>query len=137
MARARRGLIAVDTNILLRLVLDDDEGQVAATRALMVRKSLFVSLDVLLETGWVLHSRYHLPRVEVADALALLASLDRVIVARFPLASWAIERYRAGADLADMIHLVSATKIGAFATFDRGIAAGAGADPPVAIETLA
>ncbi len=129
-------MIAVDTNVVLRLLLDDDAGQVAAVRALMLREPLYVSLGVLLEAGWVLQSRYGLPRVEVADALKLVASLDRLIVARLPLALWAIERFRAGADLADMVHLASAAKIGRLATFDRRVAKDAGADSPVAIETL-
>lgn len=133
---ARQKLIAVDTNIILRLVLDDDDRQVAAVRALMLREPLYVSLGVLLEAGWVLQSRYRLARAEVADALTLVASLDGLIVARLPLALWAVERYRAGADLADMIHLVSAAKIGRLATFDRGVAKAAGGDPPVTIETL-
>ncbi len=130
-------MIAVDTNIVLRLVLDDDEAQVSAARSLMLRDPLFVSLGVLLETGWVLQSRYRLPRADVADALELLLSLDRIAVARIALASWAIERYRAGADLADMIHLASAAKIGTFATFDRSIATDVGINAPIVIETLA
>lgn len=130
-------MIAVDTNVVLRLVLDDHPVQVEAARALMLREPLYVSLGVLLETGWVLQSRYGLPRAEVADALTLLARLDRLIVARLPLALWAIERFRAGADLADMVHLVSAAKIGRLATFDRRVAKGAGPDSPVTIETLA
>lgn len=129
-------MIAVDTNILLRLVLDDDDAQLGAVRALMARDTLFVSLGVLLETGWVLLSRYRLSRGDVADTLVLIASLEGVVVARPALALWAIERYREGADLADMLHLVSAAKIGAFATFDRRIARHAAAGAPVAIETL-
>lgn len=130
-------MIAVDTNIVLRLVLDDDEAQVQAARALMARAPIFVSLGVLLETGWVLQSRYRMPRLEVADALALVVSLDRIVVARRTLALWAIDRYRDGADLADMVHLASAAKVGAFATFDRRIVKDAGPDAPVVIETLA
>lgn len=130
-------MIAVDTNVVLRLVLDDDPVQVAAARALMLREPLYVSLGVLLETGWVLQSRYGLPRAEVADALTLVSSLDRLIVARLQLALWAIERFRAGADLADMVHLVSAAKIGRLATFDRRVAKDVGPDSPVTIETLA
>lgn len=130
-------MIAVDTNVVLRLVLNDDADQVAAVQTLMAREPLFVSLGVLLEAGWVLQSRYGLSRNDVADALSLVASLDRLIVARLPLALWAIERYRAGADLADMVHLVSAAKIGGFATFDRRITREAGPNTPVTIETLA
>jgi len=103
----------------------------------MARESLFVSLGVLLEIGWVLQSRYRMVRAEVADALGLIAALEGIVVARRNLAVWAIERYRDGADLADMVHLVAAAKLGRFATFDGGVARYIDADAPVTVETLA
>lgn len=102
----------------------------------MARDRIFVSLGVLLEAGWVLQSRYRFSRDEVAEALTLVISLDRIVVARLTLVAWAIGRYRSGADLADMMHLASAAKLGTFATFDQRVARDAGTDTPVPIETL-
>ena len=130
-------MIAVDTNVLLRIVLDDDAIQVKAIRGLLTRDELFVSIGVLLETGWVLQSRYRMPRGDVAAALTLLTTLDRIVVSRVAQVKWAIERYSQGADLADMMHIVSAAKVGGFATFDRRLARATGEGAPVAIETLA
>jgi len=49
---------------------------------------------------------------------------------------WALGRYAAGADLADMIHIAASAEL-AWPTFDRRAAAGAGADAPISIETRA
>lgn len=129
-------MIAIDTNVVLRVILDDDEAQIAVIRRLMLRETLFVSLGVLLETGWVLESRYELSRTDVADALELVIELESIVVPRQDSARWAIARYRAGADLADVMHLASALKIARFATFDRRLRRDAGSDSPVAIENL-
>ena len=129
-------MIAVDTNVLLRLILNDDPRQIEAIASLMQRAQLFVSLTVLLETGWVLESRYRLPRKDVAESLDNVLVLDGVTIARSVLATWAIERYRSGADWADMIHLVAAAKTDGFATLDRRLARKAGPKSPIPIETL-
>ena len=130
-------MIAADTNIVLRLILGDDEAQVSAVRDLMARDSLFVPLTVLLETGWVLESRCRMDRESVADALVGLTLLEGIHVPRSEAVLRLLERYRAGADLADMIHLASAAKLEGFATFDRRLARDAGAASPIKIETLA
>nr|WP_294817468.1 type II toxin-antitoxin system VapC family toxin [uncultured Sphingomonas sp.] len=130
-------MIAADTNIVLRLILGDDEAQVSAVRDLMARDSLFVSLTVLLETGWVLESRCRMDRESVAAALAGLTLLEGIHVPRSEAVLGLLERYRAGADLADMIHLASAAKLEGFATFDRRLARDAGTASPIKIETLA
>lgn len=130
-------MIAADTNIALRLILNDDEEQVAAISRAMASRSLFLPLTVLLETGGVLASRYAMNREQIAIVMSALLSLDSIEIARPELVRWAIERFRAGADWADMIHLVAAQKLGAFVTMDRRLLRKAGEDSPVAIEMLA
>lgn len=132
----KSSLIAIDTNIALRLILADDPKQLASIETKLAFHKLFVSLTVFLETGWVLESRYHFTRDEVADALNALLEFDSIEVARAHQAMWAVERYRLGADLADMLHIVSSSKRDGFLTFDRKIAAKVGPEVPVAIETL-
>lgn len=129
-------MIAADTNVALRLILEDDEEQVAAVRAIMADQRLFLPLTVILETGWVLASRYQMPRANLADALAALLVLDRVEVSRADQVGWAIERFRAGADWADMVHLIASQKLRGFVTLDRRLSRQAGDRAPVAIETL-
>lgn len=114
-------MIAVDTNVVLRLILGDDREQTAAVTRLMERTAIFVSATVLVETGWVLESRYRLSRDQVANAIEGLVALDGVEIARSRLVGWALERYRAGADWADLIHIITASKLDGFVTFDRDL----------------
>lgn len=130
-------MIAVDTNIVLRLILNDDEAQTRTALDLLERDKILVTLTVLLEAGWVLESRLHMPRADVATALTNLISLEGVEVSRADIVLPLLARYAAGADLGDMIHLASAAKSDAFATFDRRLARAAAADAPLPIETLA
>ena len=67
-------MIAVDTNILVRFLVRDDEKQAIAVykrlkRAEQSRESLLVPLLVVLETVWVLKSAYRKSRDEILDAL--------------------------------------------------------------------
>lgn len=126
---------AVDTNILARLILQDEPHQARLAEAI-VREPVWVSHTVWIELGWVLGKRLRLDHATVADAMATLLMLETVHVADREGLAWAIERYRAGADWADAVHLVAARGVAdRFVTFDRGIAR---IDtPPLPIETLA
>jgi len=129
-------VIAIDTNVALRLILGDDEKQGAAIARLMARSPLFVSLTVLVEVGWVLESRYRLPRDHVANAIACLLTLDGIEIARARLIDWAVDRYRAGADWADLIHVIAASKLDGFATLDRDLHRRTRAGAPVPVELI-
>lgn len=68
-------MIALDTNVLVRFLVQDDPAQSARAAKLIERavarnEALFVSDLVLCETVWVLLSAYRVPRAEVADLLA-------------------------------------------------------------------
>lgn len=70
-------MIAVDTNVLVRLLTRDDEKQASCARALLDSQaeadaSFFVSDVVLAELAWVLHSAYGYGRSEIAKALQAL-----------------------------------------------------------------
>ena len=126
---------AIDTNVVLRVITGDDLAQEATARDLL-RSGVFISLTVLMETEWVLRSFYRWRRYEIADALIALGRIEGVSLERTSAASWVVERYRAGADFADMIHLLVVEELESFATFDAGVARTAGADAPLPIETL-
>ena len=51
-------MIAFDTNLLVRALVDHHPEQVAAVRQLIASDSIFISRTVLLETEWVLRARY-------------------------------------------------------------------------------
>lgn len=128
---------AVDTNVLARLILGDDEEQARHARDVALAP-IWVSPTVWIELGWVLGKRLGLDRAIVAEALGLLLTMETLHTPDRAGIGWAIARYREGADWADMVHLVTAHGVAdGFATFDRKLARDAGDAPPLAIETLA
>lgn len=127
---------AVDTNVILRLLVGDDPHQADAARD-CVAGGIFVSHGVLMETEWVLRSVYRLRRSRIADSLGDFIELESVDVDDRDDLRWAVDRYRLGADWADMLHLIASRAEPAFATFDRTLAEDAGNDAPIAIRLLA
>ena len=75
-------MLGVDTNVLVRYLIRDDQPQYEKARRLIDREvargePVFVSLLVLLETEWVLRSRYELAKADVIAAFsALLDTAD-------------------------------------------------------------
>lgn len=76
-------MLGIDTNVLVRFLVRDDEAQFERARRLIKREigageDLLVSLMVLLETEWVLRSRYLLQKAEIAEALSGLLDATEV-----------------------------------------------------------
>ncbi len=75
-------MLGIDTNVLVRYIVRDDEAQFEKASRLIKREiaagqAVFVSLPVVLETEWVLRSRYHFKKVEIVEVLsALLDATD-------------------------------------------------------------
>lgn len=75
-------MLGVDTNVLVRFLVRDDEAQFEKARKLIKREvaggsRIFVCQLVLLESEWVLRSRYRLPKNLVIEAISgLLDSTD-------------------------------------------------------------
>lgn len=114
---------SVDTNVLARLILADDAVQTPIAEEI-VRKGVQVSLTVLLELGWLLGSRAGKSRAEVNLALLKLLENEAIHIEDAAEVHAALELYRRGADLADVIHLVAARGSEAFVTFDKGVTGG-------------
>jgi predicted nucleic-acid-binding protein len=123
---------ALDTNILLRLMIQDDPAQLHAARALL-SSSFFVPNTVFMETEWVLRSSYRLDRQTIADHFLDLLGSPMLSVENEDGLRWALGRFRGGADFADMIHIVASLGAAAFVTFDRALAGDAGEDTPVPV----
>ena len=67
-------MIALDTNVIIRFLVRDDEKQAKIVyarlkKAEVARERLFIPLVVLLETLWVLESAYDMSRSNILDAL--------------------------------------------------------------------
>lgn len=75
-------MLGIDTHVLVRFLVRDDEARFEKARKLIkrevaARRRVFVSQLVLLETEWVLRSRYDLPKSGIVAAISgLLDATD-------------------------------------------------------------
>lgn len=119
-------MIALDANILIRLVTRDDEAQALRARELMASQALFVSKTVLIEAEWVLRRGYRLQRAVVEETLRRLFGLAHLQLEDEAAVLRAFGWYRHGLDFADALHLTSSSSCTAFATFDHALRSTAG-----------
>lgn len=127
--------MALDTNMLVRFVVQDDADQLTMARRLIARyvdrgRSLFVPLSVWLELEWVLRSRYRFTKDQVLHALAQLLAARELSFENEAALELALLYYRQGvADFSDCVHaaLVAQAHRQPFWTFDEKASRLAGA----------
>ncbi|MEZ4265769.1 MAG: type II toxin-antitoxin system VapC family toxin [Myxococcota bacterium] len=123
-------MIGLDTNVLVRYLVDDDEEQANAAAILLSSgEQFYVSHIVLCESVWVLRSSYRRQRHEVADALQALLRSPQLSIQAPHVAERALARYASGtADFADYLIAEDATAAGCatVATFDKKLLAESG-----------
>ncbi len=112
-------MVAVDTNVLVRLLTGDDPRQAAAARSLFAAGPVWIAKTVLLETGWVLRSLYGFEDSAIRAAFRKLLGLRNVHVEDEPGAAAALDLAEQGIELADALHLGSRPAGAAFVSFDR------------------
>ncbi len=119
-------MIALDTNVLVRFLVQDDPDQARIATALFDQLTDadpgFVSREVLVELVWVLERAYGYARADIATALdGLLSAIELVIEAADDVGQ-AVERYRnEGFGFADLMIAAATKRAGAreLVTFDR------------------
>lgn len=116
-------MIALDTNVLVRLLTRDDPQQAAIAAEVMRGEDLFVSKTVLLELEWVLRFTYRFEAAAINRALRGLLGLPTLTVEDSATVLDALDAHAAGLDFADALHLAASPKAATFATFDRKLAA--------------
>lgn len=72
-------MLGIDTNVLVRFLTRDDQAQFQRAQRIIEREvragePVFISLIVLLETEWVLRSRYELTKSEILATFSDLLS---------------------------------------------------------------
>jgi predicted nucleic-acid-binding protein len=113
-------VIAVDTNVVVRLLVGDEPGQARRATDLFAREpEIFIAKTVVLETAWVLQSVYGFSRSVVAEAVQRLAGLPNVVVEDAKQLARALDLIERGIDVADALHLAASPAGAAFHTFDR------------------
>jgi predicted nucleic-acid-binding protein len=115
-------VLAVDTNVVVRLLVNDDARQAAVARRLFESDEIWISVTVLLEAAWVLESVYELSATETAKALRGLLGLPNVRVEDAGAVAAALEAAGRGLELADALHLARVPDDSVFVTFDRSLA---------------
>lgn len=124
-------MIAVDTNVLVRLLTGDDPDQTKRAADLFRRENILIPKTVLLETEWVLRYSYQLSPPAILAAFQKLLGLSQVTLEDGPAIAEALTRYEAGMDFADALHLASGRGADAFATFDARLKKRAGTQAKV------
>ena len=94
-------MIAVDTNVVVRLLTGDDPQQAAAAKSLFAAGPIWIAKTVLLETGWVLHSLYGFDESAIREAFTKLLGLKNVHTEDKPSMAAALALTAHGIELAD------------------------------------
>ncbi len=121
---------SLDTNVLVRHIVQDDAAQLAAAKRLISRcvaegSTLFVPVTVVLELEWVLRSRFEFGKGDVLMTLSSLFSAAELTFESERALEVALQLFRKGAaDFADCLHVALATQAGELPlwTFDKGAA---------------
>jgi predicted nucleic-acid-binding protein len=128
-------VLSVDTNVLARYLLGDDPVQKPIAERI-IADGAYVSLTVLLETYWLLTSRYRLATSQFIQLVRLLRENANVQIEADEWLDWMLDRLGCGADFADLAHLVASQNQSAFATFDQAMVKQAGQNAPAEIVVL-
>ena len=123
-------MAALDTNILVRYLVRDDDKQLALAKkliraALAAGETLFVPITVALELEWVLRSNFKFSKEEVTDTLASLLAASELSFESESASEIALALYKkSNADFSDCMHIALAhiAKERPLWTFDRSAA---------------
>ena len=115
-------MIAFDTNVLVRLLVNDDASQVKRAMARLLSDSVWISRTVLLETEWVLRHAYGLDAAAIGKAFTMVLGVASVDVENRVEVLRALAWHGAGMDFADALHLAVSDAASAFVSFDRDLA---------------
>lgn len=112
-------MIAVDTNLLIRLLTKDDPAQAKRAAKVMESDEIFIPKTVMLETEWVLRHAYGIDKSAITKGFQKMIGLPNVSVEDQQNVFQAISWYELGLDFADALHLASSMKADGFVTFDK------------------
>lgn len=113
--------ITPDTNLLIRLLVNDDERQNRVAREELDQAELVVLvLPILCELAWVLSRSYRIPSRGIAAAISGLLESENVTTNR-PAVEAGLAMLEAGGDFADGVIAQEGRSLGAdaFVSFDK------------------
>ena len=112
-------MIAVDTNVIVRLLTRDEPEQYVLSKALFEQEDIFIPDTVILESGWALRYSYHFEREQVIGAFRALFGLPNVRLRNPAVVAQALAWHEDGLDFADALHLAQSQHCERMVTFDR------------------
>jgi predicted nucleic-acid-binding protein len=129
-------MIVLDTNLLLRYLLNDDVAQAKrAARVLETSPQVTLTPTIVLELVWVLECSDY-SRAEIVVALRHVLGLPTMRLPNESALYRAVQWFEQGLDFADALHLALSPATATVMTFDKDFvskAKRAEAFPPVAL----
>ena len=122
-------MTGLDTNVIVRLLTQDDPAQAGRARKALEKlrdrgEPAWIGVIVICEVVWVLKARYKFVRAEIAGALRQLLHADPFIVEEAEIVGRALDRWEAGrGDLSDYLIGIRNEDAGCQVTltFDRSL----------------
>lgn len=112
-------MAALDTNVVVRLIVGDHAAQARAAEALVASEPCTVAPSVLMECEWVLRACYTLDAKLIGQSFRDLLALQNIDPLEPLLTQKALDGYQAGLDFADALHAAQRREGASFATFDK------------------
>lgn len=118
-------MIAIDTNVVVRLLTRDDADQYEKAYQLFKEQDVLIGDTVILETEWVLRFAYEYSPTDIVRAFSGLFGLANVHISQPTVVAQAIDWHQQGMDFADALHLAGSRHLKKFYTFDKKFQASA------------
>lgn len=120
-------MAALDTNVLVRYLVQDDDLQLASAKkliraALRAGETLYIPITVMLELEWVLRSNFGFDKEQVSLTFASLLAAAELSIESELAVEIALALYKKNsADFADCVHIALSHMAGESPlwTFDR------------------
>lgn len=111
-------MVAIDTNIIVRLLTRDDEAQYKKALALFEKYDIFIADTVILETEWVLRYAYNFEQDSICSSFKKVFGLSNIHLSNPSRIAQAIQWHGEGLDFADALHLSQCQEYERLYTFD-------------------
>lgn len=111
-------MIAVDTNVLIRFLVDDHPTEGRRARQVFGANCVHLAESVLLESEWVMRAVYAFSREDISIAVRSLLRLPNVTVDDRPAVFQVLDWFDEGFDFADALHCVRSAGL-EMKTFDK------------------
>lgn len=111
--------ISIDTNLIVRLVTNDEPRTAAKVRALISVGPVLITTSVFLEAEWVLRTVYGFPREKIAGVMERFIAMANVTLSDVRVIAEALAWFKGGMDFGDALHLASSIGATRLVTLDR------------------